>query len=182
MRCTAASPLRCRTRWTTNHCLELSRREKIWAELHEADWSNKDLQSHYSHHEGREKMKKSWASTLKLPKSSFPYVSPQLGLFVLSKSSLANSQASVPRPRPLPDFRQTYLQRCADSFYQWQEAKRPSKDTFVLHDGPPYANGDLHVGHGLNKILKDIILRVKVQQGKRLPRQLSGRRGTLIHL
>lgn len=35
----------------------------------------------------------------------------------------------------------------------------------MVHDGPPYANGDLHVGHALNKILKDMILRVKVQQG-----------------
>lgn len=33
---------------------------------------------------------------------------------------------------------------------------------FVLHDGPPYANGDLHIGHALNKILKDIINRYKV--------------------
>jgi isoleucyl-tRNA synthetase len=38
----------------------------------------------------------------------------------------------------------------------------------VLHDGPPYANGPLHVGHALNKILKDMVLRVKVQQGKQL--------------
>lgn len=34
--------------------------------------------------------------------------------------------------------------------------------SFVLHDGPPYANGDLHMGHALNKILKDIINRYKV--------------------
>ena len=38
----------------------------------------------------------------------------------------------------------------------------------MLHDGPPYANGPLHVGHALNKILKDMVLRVKVQQGKQL--------------
>ncbi|OMO58156.1 Aminoacyl-tRNA synthetase, class Ia [Corchorus olitorius] len=38
----------------------------------------------------------------------------------------------------------------------------PSKGNFVLHDGPPYANGDLHMGHALNKILKDIINRYKV--------------------
>ena len=37
---------------------------------------------------------------------------------------------------------------------------------FILHDGPPYANGNLHIGHALNKILKDIICRVKVQQGE----------------
>lgn len=37
-----------------------------------------------------------------------------------------------------------------------------SQASFVLHDGPPYANGDLHMGHALNKILKDIINRYKV--------------------
>jgi isoleucyl-tRNA synthetase len=39
------------------------------------------------------------------------------------------------------------------------------KDTFILHDGPPYANGDLHMGHALNKILKDIINKYKLLQG-----------------
>jgi isoleucyl-tRNA synthetase len=34
-----------------------------------------------------------------------------------------------------------------------------------LHDGPPYANGDIHVGHALNKIIKDIIVRYKNMQG-----------------
>ena len=38
----------------------------------------------------------------------------------------------------------------------------------MLHDGPPYANGRLHVGHALNKILKDVMLRVQVQQGRRV--------------
>ena len=49
--------------------------------------------------------------------------------------------------------------------YKWQAANRPADDEFVLHDGPPYANGKLHAGHALNKILKDMILRVKIQQG-----------------
>jgi len=39
---------------------------------------------------------------------------------------------------------------------------------FVLHDGPPYANGDLHIGHALNKILKDIINRFQVLKGKQV--------------
>ncbi len=39
---------------------------------------------------------------------------------------------------------------------------------FVLHDGPPYANGDIHVGHALNKILKDIIVRDNVLKGKKI--------------
>ncbi|KAI8624088.1 isoleucyl-tRNA synthetase [Xylariaceae sp. FL1651] len=88
-------------------------------------------------------MSKSWTATLKLPKSTFP-------------------------PRPLPAHRDQYIQRCADRFYEWQKQNRPANDTFVLHDGPPYANGSLHVGHALNKILKDMILRTKVQQGRRV--------------
>lgn len=71
------------------------------------------------------------------------------------------------RPRPLPQQREQYIRRCADDFYKWQHENRPADDSFTLHDGPPYANGTLHTGHALNKILKDIILRVKVQQGAR---------------
>ena len=41
-------------------------------------------------------------------------------------------------------------------------------DPFVLHDGPPYANGDLHMGHALNKILKDIINRFQLLQGRKV--------------
>lgn len=37
---------------------------------------------------------------------------------------------------------------------------------FILHDGPPYANGDLHLGHALNKILKDIVCRFRYQKGE----------------
>jgi isoleucyl-tRNA synthetase len=40
------------------------------------------------------------------------------------------------------------------------------KEKFVLHDGPPYANGDIHIGHALNKILKDIIVRSRQMTGK----------------
>jgi isoleucyl-tRNA synthetase len=39
------------------------------------------------------------------------------------------------------------------------------RDKFILHDGPPYANGDIHIGHALNKILKDIIVRYKTMRG-----------------
>ena len=54
----------------------------------------------------------------------------------------------------------------------WQEeqiyetlSQQNPKDVFVLHDGPPYANGSLHMGHALNKILKDIINKYKILQG-----------------
>ena len=45
-------------------------------------------------------------------------------------------------------------------------AESAGKEKFVLHDGPPYANGDLHIGHALNKILKDTINRAQQMQGK----------------
>ncbi|MEQ8958325.1 MAG: class I tRNA ligase family protein, partial [Coleofasciculus sp. C2-GNP5-27] len=41
-------------------------------------------------------------------------------------------------------------------------------DSFILHDGPPYANGALHMGHALNKILKDIINKYKLLQGHKV--------------
>lgn len=44
-------------------------------------------------------------------------------------------------------------------------AKNKSKKPFILHDGPPYANGNLHLGHSLNKIIKDFILRYKSMCG-----------------
>jgi len=43
--------------------------------------------------------------------------------------------------------------------------KNKNNKPFVLHDGPPYANGNIHVGHALNKILKDIIVRFRSMQG-----------------
>lgn len=43
------------------------------------------------------------------------------------------------------------------------------KPLFILHDGPPYANGDIHLGHALNKILKDFIVRYKNMAGFKAP-------------
>jgi len=40
-----------------------------------------------------------------------------------------------------------------DELYQWQENNHEANKPFILHDGPPYANGDLHVGHALNKVM-----------------------------
>src|SRR5512140_2037500 len=47
-----------------------------------------------------------------------------------------------------------------------QNAGRPGAKKFVLHDGPPYANGDIHIGHALNKILKDIIVKYRNLKGE----------------
>src|SRR3546814_235089 len=50
----------------------------------------------------------------------------------------------------------------------WGRLRAASKgrEKFILHDGPPYANGHLHIGHALNKILKDVINRSQQMQGK----------------
>ena len=85
----------------------------------------------------------------------------------LLKASLRLPASSFPA-RPAPHDISRYLPRCTDDLYAWQRQERPAADRFVLHDGPPYANGDLHVGHALNKVLKDIICRSKLAQGKRV--------------
>ncbi|MGF1569676.1 MAG: isoleucine--tRNA ligase [Nodosilinea sp.] len=55
----------------------------------------------------------------------------------------------------------------ANQIYETLSAQNPG-DVFVLHDGPPYANGSLHIGHAMNKILKDIINRYRLLQGRRV--------------
>lgn len=55
------------------------------------------------------------------------------------------------------------------SIYDKRQEKNEGKPTFVLHDGPPYANGDVHMGHALNKISKDFIVRSKSMSGFRAP-------------
>ncbi|MGL3820247.1 isoleucine--tRNA ligase [Sphingopyxis sp. R3-92] len=46
---------------------------------------------------------------------------------------------------------------------------RKGRDQFILHDGPPYANGDMHIGHALNHILKDMVVRTQTLKGKDAP-------------
>ena len=53
--------------------------------------------------------------------------------------------------------------------YQLRQKLNEGKPTFVLHDGPPYANGNIHVGHAMNKISKDFIVRYKSMTGYRAP-------------
>jgi isoleucyl-tRNA synthetase len=48
-----------------------------------------------------------------------------------------------------------------DDLYGQIRSAKKGKKTFILHDGPPYANGDIHLGHSVNKILKDIIVKSK---------------------
>ena len=46
---------------------------------------------------------------------------------------------------------------------------RAGREKFILHDGPPYANGDIHIGHALNKTLKDMVVRTQTLLGKDAP-------------
>ncbi|KAH0622691.1 hypothetical protein JD844_025204 [Phrynosoma platyrhinos] len=64
-----------------------------------------------------------------------------------------------------PETELEIQQKCGFSeLYSWQR-QRKTKQEFCLHDGPPYANGDPHVGHALNKILKDITNRFHMMRG-----------------
>lgn len=90
-------------------------------------------------------------------------------------ASSAKSGLGLPSKLPLytsPDGVAKYLRKCHELF-TWQLQERPAakagtSNTFVLQDGPPYANGSLHIGHAVNKTIKDIICRAKVAQGMRV--------------
>lgn len=56
-----------------------------------------------------------------------------------------------------------------NSVYQQVRDRRQSNKKFILHDGPPFANGDIHLGHVLNKVLKDIVVRYKTMRGYDVP-------------
>ena len=56
-----------------------------------------------------------------------------------------------------------------DNLYQLVQKRTEGRPLFVLHDGPPYANGDIHMGHALNKVLKDFIVKYKSMAGFHAP-------------
>ncbi len=66
----------------------------------------------------------------------------------------------------LPKKEPKYVQRWQDNnMYEKVIQQNEGKDSFVFHDGPPYANGNMHMGHMLNKVIKDVICRYKNMQG-----------------
>ncbi len=81
--------------------------------------------------------------TLNLPKTAFPM-----------KAEL---------PKREPEMLKHWAEQ--DLYGLMRKTRAKSGKRFILHDGPPYANGDIHIGHALNKILKDIIVRYKTLQG-----------------
>ncbi|MHA2797977.1 isoleucine--tRNA ligase [Vibrio harveyi] len=83
-----------------------------------------------------------YKDTLNLPETGFPM-----------RGNLANRE---------PEMLKRWYKE--DLYGEIRKAKK-GKKSFVLHDGPPYANGDIHIGHALNKILKDIIIKSKTLSG-----------------
>ncbi|RYE03021.1 MAG: isoleucine--tRNA ligase [Sphingomonadales bacterium] len=87
-----------------------------------------------------------WRDTVFLPKTDFPM-----------KAGLAAKEPAI-------------LERWEKiGLYAKLREQRAGRERFILHDGPPYANGDIHMGHAMNKILKDIIVRSQSLMGKDAP-------------
>lgn len=83
-----------------------------------------------------------YKDTLNLPQTDFPM-----------RGNLANKE-----PKTLKEWQD-------DDLYKIVRDNSETRDKFVLHDGPPYANGNIHIGHAVNKILKDIIVKSKQLAG-----------------
>ena len=82
------------------------------------------------------------------------------------KNTLNLPKTDFPMKADLPRKEQEFLASWEEEkIYEIIMKKLSGKPLFVLHDGPPYANGHLHMGHAMNKILKDIINRVAIKQG-----------------
>lgn len=93
-------------------------------------------------HSGEQAAQKDYKETLNLPKTGFPM-----------KANLAEREPIM-------------IQFWEDmKIYEQLQEKRKGSDHYILHDGPPYANGHIHIGHALNKILKDIIVKYKSMKG-----------------
>jgi isoleucyl-tRNA synthetase len=56
-----------------------------------------------------------------------------------------------------------------EGMYERMLEVRKDAPLFLLHDGPPYANGNIHIGHAMNKVLKDVIVKYKTMAGFRAP-------------
>ncbi len=89
----------------------------------------------------------------------------------------AQFKDSLNLPNTAFPMRANLAQRERDHLAAWDAAKlydeiqkkHADDPTYILHDGPPYANGHIHIGHALNKILKDIIVKSKTMSGYRAP-------------
>ena len=97
------------------------------------------------------------------------------------KETVFLPRTDFPMRGGLPTKEPQILQSWQDSdLYNKLRAARKDAPAFVLHDGPPYANGQLHIGHALNKILKDVVNRsqsmlIMCPDGIAMACQLNGR-------
>ena len=83
-----------------------------------------------------------------------------------SKYKLNLPETSFPMRGDLAKREPAWLKAWQDKkLYQRIRKARAGAKKFILHDGPPYANGDIHIGHAVNKILKDIIVKSKTMSG-----------------
>ena len=82
------------------------------------------------------------------------------------KDTLLMPKTDFPMRGNLPNKEPNFLKRWDEmDLYRKVLEKNAGKPTYVLHDGPPYANGNIHIGHALNKILKDFIVKYKNMNG-----------------
>ncbi len=82
------------------------------------------------------------------------------------KHTLNLPQTAFPMKANLAQREPGMLKKWQDNkLYEAIRAARAGREKFILHDGPPYANGDIHLGHAVNKILKDIIVKSKTLDG-----------------
>ena len=68
--------------------------------------------------------------------------------------------------RPIPGIAERWE---TEGLYQQIRKSREGREKFIFHDGPPYANGDIHIGHALNHTLKDVVVRTQTLLGKDAP-------------
>ncbi|MBK5920214.1 isoleucine--tRNA ligase [Rhodothalassium salexigens] len=86
------------------------------------------------------------------------------------RDTLFLPETDFPMRAGLPKAEPRWLDRwAADGAYARLREKSAGRPKFVLHDGPPYANGDIHMGHAMNKVLKDVIVRARQMQGYDAP-------------
>ncbi len=82
------------------------------------------------------------------------------------KQTLNLPSTDFPMKADLPKREPEFLKKWAEEdLYGQIRKKYKGAKPFVLHDGPPYANGDIHIGHALNKVLKDVIVKYKTMRG-----------------
>ncbi|MDB4511829.1 isoleucine--tRNA ligase [Arenicella sp.] len=86
------------------------------------------------------------------------------------KDSINLPNTAFPMKAGLPNREPQILKKWQqlDVYHELQK-QRANAQTYILHDGPPYANGDIHIGHAVNKILKDIIVKSRNLTGLRAP-------------